>query len=78
MMGLEKELDAASLALMKAHVSISLKSGAALFRRYVTRAYDDIPVRILAPQVSSKSQLSLTDLTWGGGLRRTSNNVNSS
>lgn len=43
--GLKDELDAATNALTKAHVSMSVKSGAQLFLGYVTRAHLDIPVR---------------------------------
>eukprot|EP01122_Echinamoeba_exundans_P003301 TRINITY_DN13420_c0_g1_i1.p1 TRINITY_DN13420_c0_g1~~TRINITY_DN13420_c0_g1_i1.p1 ORF type:complete len:317 (+),score=62.82 TRINITY_DN13420_c0_g1_i1:35-985(+) len=43
MMGLQIELEAASRVLGTVHTSLSLKSGAELFLRYVTRAYLDIP-----------------------------------
>lgn len=43
MMGLQIELEAASRVLMTVHSSLSLKSGAELFLRYVTRTYLDIP-----------------------------------
>jgi hypothetical protein len=43
MMGLQIELEAATRVLETVHTSLSLKSGAELFLRYVTRAYLDIP-----------------------------------
>jgi hypothetical protein len=45
MMGLQIELESAMRILTKFHPSISVKSGAELFLRYITRTYLDIPVR---------------------------------